>query len=57
MDGRIRRLDLKVRAPAERMNASLRDAAEDFAVRVMRRCDALLEERAPDRELSPSGQP
>jgi hypothetical protein len=48
MEGEVTALALRVRAPPERSEA-LRRVAEEFTVRVLRRCDELLEARAPGR--------
>src|SRR5258708_5327239 len=48
MESRVGELDLRVRAPAGRADAIV-PAARDFVCRVLERCDALLEERAPGR--------
>lgn len=48
MESRVGELDLRVRAPAGRADAVV-PIARDFVCRVLERCDALLEERAPGR--------
>ena len=48
MDSRVGELDLSVRTPSGRADATL-EAARHFTCRVLERCDALLEQRAPGR--------
>jgi hypothetical protein len=50
VDSRIRALELRVRA-APGLGPDLRARAEEFARRVLERCDAILEEWAPGRVL------
>jgi len=48
LESRVGSLDLRVRAPADRLSA-VAERSEEFATGVLRRCDEILESRAPGR--------